>query len=194
MHPVEQILGSVLVSSFLEEICSFTAELSLPILHNEIDHICFRCESVTQYLEVCKNIVQFKVGTILLESMIGGRPISIISLTEPLPFKDWSISCLELTCPKPGRVHKHGYEHIEVVIGSPQDGFTNSAEFLQRFASKFPSIQFDTKAIHKEINADLSLTSPGGSSVKFHTRPIYEVCQFEIDYKHFENVPASYFE
>ncbi len=160
---------------------------------HEIDHICYRCESTTQYLSVCTSIVGKMMGEVLLESIIGGRPISIIRLYNPIEFREWHISCLEITCPKAGRVHKHGYEHVEVVIGSAKDGFTNSLSFLTDFAAKFPSVEFDRKAIDKEINADLSLTTPDGSSIKYHSRPIYEVCEYEISHKHFVAVPDNYF-
>ena len=39
----------------------------------EMDHICFRCDSIEEYAEVCGATGQ--LGTRIIESMIGGRPV-----------------------------------------------------------------------------------------------------------------------
>lgn len=195
LHPVEAVLGTTDLVSFLEEVTAFVLNSGLPLKGYEIDHACYRCETKAQYKEVCTAIVNNSIGSILIESMISGRPITIVKFQQPIVYEEWSIPCLEITCPKPGRSHKHGFEHIEIVIDSEnKHGFTKSQLFLTDFASQFPSIQFDMKAIHKEVNADLNLTTPGGNSVKFHARPIYEVCAYELSTGHHECVPADYFD
>jgi hypothetical protein len=40
-------------------------------------------------------------------------------------------------------------------------------------------LTFDLKAIHKDINADVSLNLGNNTSVKFHVWPLYKVCQYE---------------
>ncbi len=195
LHPVESVLGTTDLTAFLEEVTTFVVASGLPLEGYEIDHACYRCETKAQYKNVCMTIVSNNIGSVLIESMIGGRPITIIQFQHPIVYKEWSIPCLEITCPKPGRSHKHGFEHIEVVIDPEnQHGFTNSQSFLNDFASRYPSVQFDTKAINKDVNADLSVTTPAGNSVKFHARPIYEVCAYELSSGHHEAVPAGYFE
>lgn len=46
--------------------------------------------------------------------------------------------CLEITCPKLGRSHHHGLEHVEVVIGSPTDSMFDSEQKLLEFQQKYP--------------------------------------------------------
>jgi predicted metalloenzyme YecM len=191
-NDLTNILGSPV--KFLEDTISLAEELGLPLKGFEIDHLCFRCESIEQYKQLCTSIVTLKLGTLLLEGMIGGRPISTIQFTTPLIHKEWTISCLELTCPKAGRNHNNGFEHIEVVVDpTSAHGFVNSVAFLNSFADGFPTIEFDRKAINKEINADLSVTLSNGASVKFHARPLYEVCAYEVENNHFIPVPSDYF-
>jgi predicted metalloenzyme YecM len=187
------LLGSHV--KFLEETISLAEELGLPLKGFEIDHLCFRCESNKKYKQVCTDIVSSGLGVLLLEGMIGGRPISTIQLTTPLTHKEWTIACLELTCPKAKRSHRNGFEHIEVVVDATNaHGFVNSFSFLDSFANGFPSIEFDRKAINKEINADLSCSLSNGASVKFHARPLYEVCAYEMEHNHFIPVPNNYFD
>lgn len=194
LHPVENILGTSDLEQFLDEVISFAVTSGLPIIEHEIDHVCFRCETTAQYRHVCDTIISEKVGTIIIESMIGGRPISIAKFNSPIVFKEWSIPCLEITCPKPGRSHKNGFEHIEIVVDRDnQHGFTDSKAYLEQVAAKYPHIEFDRKAIDKDVNADLNVVTTGGNSIKLHARPIYEVCAFELNSGHHVPVPADYF-
>ena len=69
-------------------------------------------------------------------------------LSEPIAFDEWRISCLEIPCPKPGRVHRHGLEHMEVVIVPDVDitdgskPFINSTHLLEDFIQKYPGKPF----------------------------------------------------
>jgi len=195
LHTVESILGSSNLEEFLEEVTSFAVASGLPIVQHEIDHVCFRCETIIQYRQVCDTIVNEDVGIIIIESMIGGRPISIAMFNSPIVYKEWSIPCLEITCPKPGRSHKNGFEHIEIVVDKDnQHRFTNSKAFLEHIAAQYPHIDFDRKAIDKDVNADLNVVTTGGNSIKLHARPIYEVCAYELSSGHHVPVPADYFD
>jgi len=64
-------------------------------------------------------------GELLIESMIGGRPIATYRLTEPLTFRDFKIRCVEVPCPKPGRPYQSGWEHVEFAIGDETHSATD---------------------------------------------------------------------
>ena len=52
------------------------------------------------------------------------------------------------------------------------------------------SLSFDTHAMSKDINADIALAPDDASfSVKFHVRPLHEVCAFEKGSGHVVPVP-----
>ena len=56
------------------------------------------------------------MGQLLIESMIGGRPIATFLLTKPMLFRNLTIRCIEVPCPKPGRPYKSGWEHVEFAL------------------------------------------------------------------------------
>jgi predicted metalloenzyme YecM len=92
-HPCSAVIGSV--SQFLMVVTERTQNLGIDISNNEIDHVCYRCSTVVEYQQVCRDLLAF--GSILLESMIGGRPIAMVSLTDPIIYQQWSVRCIEGT-------------------------------------------------------------------------------------------------
>lgn len=52
---------------------------------------------------------------------------------------------------------------------------------------------FDERAINKDINADVSVSIRDGVSVKYHARPLYEVCAYEKAHGMRVAVPQDYF-
>ena len=65
----------------------------------QADHICYRCTSVAEYRSVCALLAEPHVGQLLIESMIGGRPIATFLLTKPMLFRNLTIDhpCSPLT-------------------------------------------------------------------------------------------------
>lgn len=180
---------------FLDKITSYLeSRTSIKISGLEIDHICYRCDSVEEYLLVTRELTTFH-GKLLVQGMIGGRPISTIVLNEPIAYKHWKIPCVEVPCPKKGRSYKSGLEHAEVVIGSATSTPFESKESLLQFVAQHssPDIQFDCRAIDKHINADVSL-SIDDVSIKFHLCGLKEVCLTEIDSGEVVPVPEGYFD
>jgi predicted metalloenzyme YecM len=53
--------------------------------------VCYRCGSVSEYKRVLITLVDGGIGYILEESMIGGRPITVVMLDEPIIFESWTI-------------------------------------------------------------------------------------------------------
>ena len=90
-HPCSTVLGST--SRFLMVLTEKTLNLGIDITDKEIDHVCYRCDTVIEYQQVRHDLENY--GDILLESMIGGRPIAMISLREPIKYSNWSVKCIE---------------------------------------------------------------------------------------------------
>lgn len=173
-----------------------TAGISTAFIKSrEIDHLCYRCHSKREYLDVKSKLTEDCMGRLIVEGMIAGRPISTVELLEPIKYEGWSIPCIEIACPKPGKTHKEGLEHIEVVIGNEGDNFCDSKDILLSFVSRHPTVTFDLKAIDKDINADVSIDlGKDIGSIKFHVRPLIEVCKYERANGLVQPVPEDYFE
>jgi predicted metalloenzyme YecM len=193
LHPCEKILNvGVSMLDFLECVESFCQERKLLVTDKEIDHICYRVESHEEYRIALLNLADY--GSILAESMIGGRPISTVLLHNPIEFKSWKISCIELPSPKLGSYYPSGWEHCEVVIGTPGMTPVNNREYLEVFTSQHPELVFDLRSIGKDINADVSLPIKFNDykfSVKFHCLPLHDVCLFEKTHDLAIHVPMT---
>ncbi len=159
----EQILGPI--TPFLDRIFQHLAEDKIEVDDYELDHICYRVETVERYLELKQEFTNY--GELLTETIIGGRPISTFKLHTPYRYKKREIYCLELPAPKEGSPYPEGYEHVEFVI---QDRF-------QTFISLYPHLEFKTKGMQKPVNPEISRKYPG-MSVKFHHHPIEYVIKY----------------
>ncbi|RMF03036.1 MAG: hypothetical protein D6772_02665 [Bacteroidetes bacterium] len=150
---------------FLDQVFSALTEVGIRVEDYELDHICYRVADETRYRRL--KVTLLTSGTLLSEKEIGGRPIATIRLATPIIYHDREIWVLELPMPKTGSPYSEGYEHIEFVID----------ESLQSFQARYPWIKFDTKGLHKAINADLRLKFDG-FSVKFHEQSLAYVIQY----------------
>mmetsp|Transcript_23039 Transcript_23039/g.71779 ORF Transcript_23039/g.71779 Transcript_23039/m.71779 type:complete len:198 (+) Transcript_23039:864-1457(+) len=134
----------------------------------EMDHICYRCGTGEEYSSVCTALASPPLSAaLLIESPIGGRLISTYQLREPLEVDcpgvgSFRVSCIEVPAPKAGRAYASGLEHAELVVGAAGDS-AFGAEGLRAWRSKFPGVEFDERALGKELNADLSLTLGDGT-------------------------------
>lgn len=194
IHPCEAVIGSVRpwLGAILNE-CVSKGISKEYLVRREIDHLCFRCKSNDEYIDIRSRLTSNQIGLLLVEDLIGGRPISTILLSKPYVYETWEIPCIEVTCPKPGKVHQAGLEHAEVTIGGPEDGFLHSKEKLLQFVAQHPSIDFDLKAIDKVINADVSVNLGTNGSIKFHVRSLRDVCNYETSGDFGSKLPLDYF-
>eukprot|EP00966_Prymnesium_polylepis_P335655 7390995-Prymnesium_polylepis.1 len=166
-----------------------------------MDHVCYRCASVAEYLQVLDALVP-ALGSTLVEGMIGGRPIATVRLHEPIVHAGHTVTCVEVPCPKPGRAYESGLEHAEIVVGEPADGVEGNARLLAFMADcaadSGVSLAFSTEALHKSCNADVShsfgLAGGRTGTIKFHARPLHEVVEWEKQHGAVEPVPDGYFE
>lgn len=82
------------------------------------DHICYRCDSVTEYKRL-RGLLE-KSAQFVYQSMISGRRIAIIKFAPALETALGPISVLELSDQKPNRSQVSGFDHIEIypAVGS----------------------------------------------------------------------------
>lgn len=154
---IQSILGDY--EGFLERVFSHLKSSGIRIKERQIDHVCYRVETFERYEELRDKLKE--IGEVLTEAPVGGRPISTFKLHEPIRYKGQEIYLLELPSPKEGSFYKEGFEHIEIVI----------SENFEDFINKHDDLIFDTKAMSKPVNPDISLRF-GEYSVKFHHEPL----------------------
>ena len=139
----------------------------------QMDHICYRVESLRQYRRTLDALVP-ALGELLVESMIGGRPIAIVALHTPIVHEGFEIRCIELPCPKHGSPYARGLEHAELVVCDAAAGVEGSdglRTWLERcraeapcgegigalLAQMEPFSRENQPAMNKAVNADVSI-------------------------------------
>lgn len=121
----------------------------------QMDHMCYRVPSLERY-ELKKRELT-KVGKLLGEAQINGRPIAVFRLNEPIYSEGWRIDSIELPAPKDGVEIKEGLEHVEMVL------FDDMEAFLKKYSDK----SFGMQAADRGINPDIVFRLPT-YTVKFH--------------------------
>ena len=201
-HPLVMKLGSS-PSDLMEAIFNHVQTCNIEIKSFICDHLCWRCSTLEEYMKI-KQLFSTKenedgLGHILVECMIGGRPISTIHLNQPVIIKtnsdyEFEIPTFELPCPKPGRAYESGWEHCEFAV---HNQYQKLEHFVEDYKQK---INFDYRAYSKRSNNDVSLevyytkenrTKTG--QVKFHLLPLEEVVKRELAEGKVELVSENYF-
>lgn len=134
--------------------------------HWEIDHVCYRTKSLEDYVKT-KNSFS-KIGYLLGETCIGGRPIACFELHSPVMTSQGLVSLVEVPAPKPGRKSDSGYEHLEVVIDRT----------FEALMIKFPNLSWDTRAISKGFNNEIEAKF-SDFNVKFHHHALNHIIEVE---------------
>lgn len=141
---------------FLEKLFDQISKYSISVDDLELDHICYRVETLERYEEMKSLVPSF--GRIGSAATIGGREILTIFLYIPVFFRGRAIHTLELPAPKIDSHYYEGYEHAEFVI---QESFDD-------FRARYPHIDFDTRGVSRLNNPDILLRLGEGMTVKFH--------------------------
>ena len=133
---------------------------------------------------------------LLVESAVGGRPVSIVRLARPLRAAGFAVGCVEVPSPKAGSPYPSGLEHCELAVREPPRDF--AARCAARWAvgaaggggGVSGGVAFDYRAAGKAVNPDVSVVLRGGGNapaapfpalaVKFHEAPIHEVVAREL--------------
>ncbi len=159
---------------FLEELFSRLSSIELSLDAYELDHICYRVESLEQYISKKNELSLF--GDLLAESLVSGRKISTFKLFEPILFRERTINIIELPAPKNGNQYRSGFEHAEFVTKIP----------LHEIVKKYPQYAFEIYGIHKKTNADITLKL-GDYCIRFHNQSLEDVINEEIKYGRSKN-------
>ncbi|CAD7963162.1 unnamed protein product [Amoebophrya sp. A25] len=198
-HPViSRVFGgsdpSALVSAIFANYANHIPGLELPEGDSmfEMDHVCWRCADIEEYLRIRQQLLVDSLNgdgdgaDMLLESMIGGRPIATFQLKEPLVFRRtrdrvlssgdsrttnnmvMKCSVIELPSPKRGSPYPSGWEHAEFAVGEGR-----FEEFVAKYVGggngeenpvdgadpeKPHPLNWCTDALKKKVNADISLS------------------------------------
>ena len=146
----------------------------------QADHVCYRTDSIEQYNELVEALQSSEDYSLLIESEIGGRMIATFRLATPIEITSLdrslrAIDIVEIPSPKEGSFYMAGLEHVEFVIGdqvdtSPLNNDIHQA-VLKTYMTKYPDVQWNTKALTKICNPDISIKL-GEWSAKFHLMPL----------------------
>lgn len=154
------------LAPFLEKVFAALEQCNIRVTGMELDHVCYRVETKERYEALRKELDAD--GTLLGESLIGGRPIATYRLNRPFHYERRRIDVVELPAPKPGSPYPEGFEHVEFVVD----------EDLMAFTQRHPGLAWDLSGASKPVNPDIRLRFDG-FWVKFHRLPLVEVIGME---------------
>jgi len=134
-------------------------KLGIDISTYEKDNICYRPPTIERHQDLKNQILG--IAELIDKSDVGGRPFTVFKLNEPMVYRGSSISTLKLPEPHPDKPKPQGFDHFECVINVS----------LEEFMAMYKGVQFETGAMHKEVNPDISLKF-GNYAVKFHEQTL----------------------
>ena len=167
------------VEYFLAELEQGMLDHGLALHLGPMDHVCVRAASNQEYLDLRERLAEF--GEVLVEGMIGGRPIMTFKLTHSQPSAFGPIPCLELAAPKLGKQHTAGLEHGEIVVPS-----------LSQLLLDYPWVPFNRHGLNGPT-PELTLAM-GAYQIKFHHHSLADTIAAEIADNRVIPVPADYFQ
>lgn len=154
MDDLQVIIGDY--SSFLKQVLDEIRVAGFDLADFvQMDHMCYRVPSPERY-ELKKRELD-KVGRLLGEAQINGRPIAVFHLNKPVYCESWRIDTIELPAPKAGIETREGLEHVEMVL------FDDKETFLEKYSDK----SFEMQAADRGINPEIVFRLPT-YTVKFH--------------------------
>lgn len=149
--------------AFIEGILNNLNKLSIDVSDLEMDHIGYQASSDKEYDDLCKEFNT--LGEKVSEKLVGGRRVGIYKLFNPLRFKQYTNTAIELVAPKEGQICSSSLEHVEFVI----------KESFESFIKKYPAIPWNTTAINRAEFPMVTLKLDNNAQVKFHLEPLLEM-------------------
>jgi predicted metalloenzyme YecM len=168
-----------------------------------VDHVCWRCGSAEEYALL--HLQLLALGTLLVQSVIGGRWISTFRLHVPVTYRippgavsgAGRVEVVELAQAKSGSPYASGWEHAELVLpkGKADEADGGETVALSAWMARWPDLPWDCLGQGKARNADVRLRLPSppatgqvdwtrfvsdSVSVKFHLRPLAVVIAHEL--------------
>jgi len=136
----------------------------------EIDHICYRVETLARYNEMFEEFQES--ADLVAVNKVNGRDIATFELHEPFEVDGKLTPAVELPEPKAGTRYPEGWEHVECV----------TAGSLERFRQRHAELPFSDGDMNKLINPELGLkvgVAMGMLVVKFHQQSLISVAGLE---------------
>lgn len=156
-----------LATDFLEKLFVTLEKSQIDIApHWDIDHLCYRVDSLKRYEELKGVFLTF--GKLLIESDVNGRPIATFKLDSHIKFRDWVIDVVELPAPKASKPVKEGFEHIEVVCDVS----------FRELEEKYKHLKLDLGGLKKDFNQEFEIDL-GERNIKFHHMSLESVIRVE---------------
>lgn len=183
MHPLFIALPELAddLSQFEQKLSAFAQQLGLNLSELTLDHISLRCHQDRTAERWAMALSQ--VGSCFSEAVIGGRPIHLYRLEEPLLLLNHPIDIVELPWPGEKRYRHEGWEHVEVVLaGEPEQIGQRAMALIDDRGLVMPGISVKTRRPQAKAgaldNTTLAITN-GEITLKFHTYAIDKVVESE---------------
>ena len=147
---------------FIEKVLTDIDTFGIDVSNLNMDHIGYQASSGEDYEHLKTEFDQ--IGTLMSEKIVGGRRVGIYRFHEPLRYKQYINTAIELIEPKPDQICPSALEHVEFVI----DNF-------ESFMHQYPEVTWDTSAITQPDFPMIKLKLSGSTQVKFHLTPVLEI-------------------
>lgn len=149
-------------SVFLDSWFSEIEKLGIDVTGFTLDHLAY-CVSSSSEFDVTKTEF-LKISKLVREVIVSERRVAVFRLTEPLKYKDYFITAIELIEPKKGEITKSGFEHAEFTIDIP----------FKELVNEYPNLPWDMSNINRPDFPRLKLLLENGMELKFNKTPILE--------------------
>ncbi|PWC25195.1 VOC family protein [Brenneria nigrifluens] len=162
---------------FERELNEFAAVLQLDLTRFSADHISLRCHQ-TSTAERWKTQI-LRIGTLLAENLINGRPICLFILNSAIKVGPWRIDCIELPWPGKKRYPHEGWEHVELLLPGDADSLHLRALAClsdQALRTSGVKLHFSSPQGEKErIPNPTTAVTNGKVTIKFHPFDIRDI-------------------
>lgn len=154
LHPEQMKLA---LGEFIGKVAALSRTLGMDTAPLQLDHIAMRINETE--LAGLAHQAWLKEGSELSCAEINGRPIIVIEFDRPLQFSHWTVECLELPYPAPGKSYpEQSWEHVEFVLPSQAE---TPEQFLQDVFARFPELHRRWEQLPQQ-GIKVKLSSPKG--------------------------------
>lgn len=152
---------------------------SIDYVNWDIDHLCYRTKTLSDYQQIKNEFSSF--CDLLVETSVNGRLIATYKLKRAWVFGENFIDLIEIPQPKPNKLTKHGFEHIEVVMPKSFNEIKNI----------YPELIFEDTKHHKDFNPELIANLKSGA-IKFHHQSLEIVINIEKMENAFNKIKTNF--
>lgn len=140
--------------SFSHSIEDFISELGLTQLKLACDHVALRVNNTDTAKRLSLDFE--RVGKVISNNIINGRPILIFELNSPLIIGEMNIDCVELPYPGEKAYPVEGWEHIELVLPCRAKNCDELRDELLKIAPQLESV------LTGKTDVKVKMSSPQG--------------------------------